>query len=67
MTIKNRLAKLEARKDQVEKPFISNYTPAQWQRSIDTLGEALGDILGIDPADVAGILPGVLAGLGGDK
>ena len=67
MTIKNRLAKLEAQRVIPPEPGQSAYTPEQWQRSIDTLGAALGEILGIDPADVAGILPGVLAGLGGDK
>ncbi|MBN1451128.1 MAG: hypothetical protein JW963_08955 [Anaerolineales bacterium] len=42
MSIKTRLQKLEQAGKPTAQAEQSAYTPAQWQKSIDTLGEALG-------------------------
>lgn len=67
MTIKNRLSKLEAQRPQVIEPQPGPYTDEQQAQSMAALAEALGQMLGIDPGEVAAELPGVLAGIGGEK
>lgn len=65
MTIKTRVTKLEAKRPgEPAKPKPGPYTDELHNRGLAALAEALGDVLQLEPADVAAELPAILAGIG---